>query len=110
LELFGKLQLKPCAFTHDVANVRSVQVNSRWAIFDTNRYSVPAHLAGQTLTLKIYPDRLSFIYQNQQVARIPVLRPSPDIGHPITCFPLAQRQKAREQRLSTACLCASPPT
>lgn len=105
LELFQleKPQLKPLSIhPYDVATVRSVPVNSRFrVVFDTNRYSVPPHLAGQTLTLKIYPERLCFIYQNQQVAEHPrCYDRHQDIEHPDHVQPLlAQRQKAREQRL-----------
>lgn len=114
-ELFEleKPQLKPpCVHPYDVATVRSVQVNSRFrVIFDTNRYSVPPHLAGQTLTLKIYPDRLSFIYQNEQVAAHPrCYDRHQDIEHPDHVQPLlAQRQKAREQRLLHRFLGLCPP-
>jgi len=105
VELFAleKPQLKPLSVhPYDVATVRSVAVNSRFrVIFDTNRYSVPAHLAGQTLTLKIYPERLGFIYQNEQVAEHPrCYDRHQDLEHPDHVQPLlAQRQKAREQRL-----------
>lgn len=105
LELFAleKSHLKPLSVhPYDVATVRSVPVNSRFrVIFDTNRYSVPPHLAGQTLTLKIYPERLCFNYQNQPVAEHPrCYDRHQDIEHPDHVQPLlAQRQKAREQRL-----------
>jgi hypothetical protein len=99
---------------YDVGTVRTVQVNSRFrVIFDTNRYSVPAHLAGQTLTLKIYPERLCFIYQNQQVAQhCRCYDRHQDIEHPDHVQPLlAQRQKAHEQQLLHRFLglCAQAP-
>ncbi len=105
VELFTleKPSLTPLSVhSYDVATVRSVPVNSRFrVIFDTNRYSVPAHLAGQTLTLKIYPDRLCFVHDNQQVAEHPrCYDRHRDIEHPDHAQPLlAQRQKAREQQL-----------
>jgi len=114
MELFEleKARLKPLnVHPYDVATVRSVQVNSRFrVIFDTNRYSVPAHLAGQTLTLKIYPDRLCFIYQNDQVAEHSrCYDRHQDIEHPDHVRPLlAQRQKAREQRLLHGFLALCP--
>ena len=56
----------------DIATVSQVRASRQFRItLDTNRYSVPAHLAGQTLTLKTYPDRLCLYYQNQLVARHP---------------------------------------
>ena len=36
---------------------------------ETNRYSVPAHYAGQVLTLKTYPDRLCVYRGDALVAR-----------------------------------------
>jgi len=116
-ELFEieKQHLKPLSVhPYDVGTVRTVQGNSRFrVIFDTNRYSVPAHLAGQTLTLKIYPERLCFIYQNQQIAQhCRCYDRHQDIEHPDHVQPLlAQRQKAREQQLLHRFLglCAQAP-
>jgi hypothetical protein len=43
----------------DIATVSQVRASTQFRItVETNRYSVPAHLAGQVLTLKTYPDRL----------------------------------------------------
>jgi transposase len=114
VELFEleKAHLKPLnVHPYDVGTVRSVQVNSRFRVlFDTNRYSVPAHLAGQTLTLKIYPDRLCFIYQNDKVAEHPrCFDRHQDIEHPDHVRPLlVQRQKARDQRLLHGFLALCP--
>ena len=97
-----KLKLQPMsALPYDPATVRSLPVNSRFrVIFETNRYSVPAHLAGSTLVVKIYPDRLAFYHQDQCVAEHPrSYDRHQDFEHPDHAQPLlAQRQKAREQQ------------
>lgn len=105
LELFQqeKLQLKPLsALPYDVATVRPVPASSRFRVlFETNRYSVPAHLAGATLLAKIYPDRLAFYHQDQCVAEHPrSYERHRDFEHPDHARPLLeQRLKAREQHL-----------
>lgn len=95
-------KLKPLsALPYDVATVRPLPVNSRFrVIFETNRYSVPAHLAGTTLVVKTYPERLLFHHQNQCVAEHPrSYDRHRDFEHPDHVQPLlAQRQKAREQQ------------
>jgi len=97
-----KPKLKPLsALPYDVATVRSLPANSRFrVIFETNRYSVPAHLAGTTLVVKIYPDRLLFYHQDQCVAEHPrSYDRHQDFEHPDHAQPLlAQRHKAREQQ------------
>jgi transposase len=105
LELFEqeKLKLKPMsALPYDVATVRSLPVNSRFrVIFETNRYSVPARLAGATVVAKIYPDRLALYHQDQCVAEHPrSYEHHRDFEHPDHARPLLeQRLKAREQQL-----------
>jgi transposase len=105
LELFAqeKRQLKPLSsLPYDIATVRSLPVNSRFrVIFETNRYSVPAHLAGATVVAKIYPDRLVFYHQNQGVAEhVRCYERHRDLEHPDHARPLLeQRLKARDQQL-----------
>ena len=98
-----KLRLKPLSpLPYDVATVRSLPVNSRFRVlFETNRYSVPAHLAGTTLVAKIYPDRLAFYHQNQCVAEHSrSFERHRDFEHPDHARPLLeQRLRAREQQL-----------
>ena len=114
LELFEqeKSRLKPLsALPYDLATVRSVPVNSRFRVlFETNRYSVPAHLAGATLVAKIYPDRLAFYHQDQCVAEHPrSYERHRDFEHPDHARPLIeQRLKARDQRLLHRFLCLCP--
>jgi hypothetical protein len=104
LELFEqeKLQLKPVsALPYDVAPVRSLPVNSRFRVLlETNRYSVPAHLAGATLVAKIYPERLALYHQDQCVAEHGrSYERHRDFEHPDHARPLLeQRLKARDQQ------------
>jgi hypothetical protein len=54
----------------DIATVSQVRASRQFRItLETNRYSVPAHLAGQALTLKTYPDRLCLYQGETLVAR-----------------------------------------
>ncbi len=90
------------ALPYDTALVRSVPVNSRFRVLvDTNRYSVPAHLAGASLTAKIDPERLTFYQENQCVSQhVRSYDRHQDFEHPDHAQPLlAQRLKAREQQL-----------
>ncbi len=59
-------QLQPVnARPFDVGRVLSLRANRQFRVtLDTNRYSVPARLAGQAVTLKAYPDRVC-IYQGE---------------------------------------------
>jgi len=105
LELFesDKLKLKPLPERpYDVATIRSLPINSRFrAIFETNRYSAPARLAGASVVAKIYPDHLAFYHQDQCVAEHARSYERhrdfelPDHARPL----LEQRLKARDQQL-----------
>src|SRR6266852_2430342 len=54
----------------DMATVSQVRASRQFRItLETNRYSVPAHYAGQALTLKTYPDRLCIYRGEQLIAR-----------------------------------------
>jgi transposase len=105
LELFEeeRPKLKPfSALPYDVATVRSLPVNSRFRVLlESNRYSVPAHLAGATLVAKIYPDRLALYHQDQCVAEHGrSYERHRDFEHPDHARPLLeQRLKARDQQL-----------
>jgi transposase len=115
LELFTQAeqaQLKPVsALPYDTALVRSLPVNSRFRVlWETNRYSVPAHWAGTSLTAKIYADRLELYHQEQRVAEhVRSYERHRDFEHPDHAHPLlAQRQKAREQQLLSRFLSLCP--
>jgi hypothetical protein len=95
----------------DIAPVSQVRASRQFRItVDTNRYSVPAHLAGQALTLKTYPDRLCLYHHNQLIARHPRSYDrygdfeDPDHPKPL----LAQRKKARDHQLFLRFLALSP--
>jgi len=97
----------PC----DTALVRPLRVNSRFRVlWETNRYSVPAHWAGTSLTARIYADRLALYHQEQPVAEhIRSYDRHRDFEHPDHAQPLlAQRQKARDQQLLTRFLSLCP--
>jgi transposase len=105
LELFTeeKTRLKPVSVLPcDTALARPLPVNSRFRVlWETNRYSVPAHWAGTTLTARIYADRLALYHQEHPVAEhIRSYERHRDFEHPDHAQPLlAQRHKAREQQL-----------
>ena len=95
----------------DIATVSQVRASRQFRItLDTNRYSVPAHLAGQALTLKTYPDRLCLYHHNQLVARHQRSYDrhgdfeDPDHPKPL----LEQRKKARNHKLFMRFLALSP--
>lgn len=107
-----KLSLSPLPLhPFDIATVSQVRASRQFRItLDTNRYSVPAHLAGQVLTLKTYPDRLCIYHHDQLVARHPRSYDrygdfeDPDHPKPL----LEQRKKARDQQLFRRFLTLSP--
>jgi hypothetical protein len=95
----------------DIATVSQVRASRQFRMtLDTNRYSVPAHLAGQSLTLKTYPDRPCLCYQNQLVARHPRSddrhQDFEDPDHPKPL--LEQRKKARDHKVFMSFLALSP--
>ena len=95
----------------DIATVSQGRVSKQFRItVETNRYCVPAPLAGQVLTLKTYPDRLCLYPGDNRVARH---RRSddrhgdledPDHPKPL----LEQRQKARDPQLFMRFLALCP--
>ena len=105
LELFPqeKAALRPLnASSCDVATLRTVRANRLFRVhFESNRYSVPAHLAGASLVLKIQPERLSFLHDNQLIAEHPrSYECHRDFEHPDHARVLrARRLQARDQQL-----------
>lgn len=114
LELFEieKPRLKPCVVhPYDVATVRQASVNSRFRVtLDTNRYSVPANLAGMPLTMKTYPGRIVLVHQDQVVAQHErCFDRHKDIELADHAQPLLdQRRKARVQKLLARFLALCP--
>jgi transposase len=95
----------------DIATVSQVRASRQFRItLDTNHYSVPAHLAGQALTLKTYPDRLCLYSQHNLVARhtrsYDRHRDFEDPDHPKPL--LEQRKKARDHQVFKRFLALSP--
>ena len=89
-------------YPFDIATVSQVRASRQFRItLDTNRYSVPAHFAGQALTLKTSPDRLCVYQGDTLIARH--LRSYDrhgdfeDPDHPKAL--LEHRKKARDQKL-----------
>ncbi len=87
---------------YDIGVVEQKRASKQFRItIDTNRYSVPAQLAGVRLTTKLYPDRVCFYHENKLVARHARSYDRrkdfelPD--HPKVL--LAQRKKAKEQKI-----------
>jgi transposase len=86
----------------DIATVSQIRASRQFRItFETNRYSVPAHYAGQILTLKTYPDRLCVYREDKLIARhtrrYDRFQDVEDSDHPKPL--LEQRKKARDHQL-----------
>ena len=87
---------------YDIGIVRQMRASKQFRItIDSNRYSVPAQLAGVGLTVKMYPDRFCFYHDNKQVARhIRSYDRRKDFEHPDHPKELlAQRKKAKDQKI-----------
>ncbi|MFZ3113977.1 MAG: IS21 family transposase [Syntrophales bacterium] len=101
------------AFPYDVATISQVRACKQFRItLDTNRYSVPAEYSGQRLTLKTYPDRLCIYHQENLIARhVRSYDRRQDIENPDHPKELiAQRKKARDQKIFMRFLMLSPKT
>jgi len=95
----------------DIATVSQVRASRQFRVtLDTNHYSVPAHYAGQALTLKTYPDRLCLYHGDQLIARhgrrYDRFQDVEDPDHPKPL--LEQRKKARAHQLFRRFLTLSP--
>jgi transposase len=95
----------------DIATVSQVRASRQFRIIlETNRYSVPAHYAGQALTLKTYPDRLCIYHGDTLIARhtrrYDRFQDVEDPDHPKPL--LEQRKKARDHQLFRRFLALSP--
>jgi len=87
---------------YDIGVVKQARASRQFRVtLDSNRYSVPAQLAGVGLTVKMYPDRLCFYYDNKLVARhVRSYDRRRDFEHPDhPKVLLAQRKKARDQKM-----------
>jgi transposase len=95
----------------DIATVSQVRASRQFRItLETNRYSVPAHYAGQILMLKTYPDRLCLYHGDTLIARharrYDRFQDVEDPDHPKPL--LEQRKKARTHQLFLRFLALSP--
>ena len=87
---------------YDIGVVKQVRASRQFRVtIDTNRYSVPAQLAGVRLTVKLYPDRLCIYHENKLIARhVRSYDRRKDFEHPDhPKVLLAQRKKARNQKI-----------
>jgi len=95
----------------DIATVSQMRASRPCRIpLDTNRYSVPAHYAGQALTLNTSPDRLCLYHAATLIARhtrrYDRFQDVEDPDHPKPL--LEQRKKARDHQLFLRFLALSP--
>ena len=96
---------------YDLGHTSSAIASSQFRItVDTNQYSVPAAYAHRRLTVKAYPDRVCLYFDNQLIAHHPRrYGRHEDIEDPDHAKALiAQRGRAREQRLMMHFLALSP--
>jgi hypothetical protein len=87
---------------YDIGVINQMRASRQFRVtIDTNRYSVPAQLAGVRLTTKMYPDRICFYHENKLVARhARSYDRRQDFEHPDHPKELlAQRKKARDQKI-----------
>lgn len=96
---------------YDIGRIATVRASKQFRVaLDTNRYSVPAEYASARVTLKAYPDRVCIYHQDQLIARHPRSferhQDIEDPDHPKQL--LAQRCRAREQRLLMRFLSLGP--
>lgn len=97
----SRLQPLPCE-PYDIGLVKQMRASRQFRVtIDTNRYSVPAQLAGVRLTVKMYPDRVCFYHDNRLVARhVRSYDRRQDFEHPDHPKALLQqRKKARDQKI-----------
>jgi len=97
----NSLQTLP-AELYDIGVIKQMRASRQFRVtIDTNRYSVPAQLAGVRVSVKMYPDRICIYYENKLVARharsYDRRKDLEHPDHPKTL--LAQRKKAREQKI-----------
>ena len=102
---------RPNPHPYDLGRTSTTIASSQFRItLDTNHYSVPSSYAHRRLTVKAYPDRVCIYFDNQLIARHPRrYGRHEDIEDPDHAKALiAQRHRAREQRLMMHFLALSP--
>jgi hypothetical protein len=114
IDLFAeeRQQLRqPNPHPYDLARTISAVASSQFRIaLDSNHYSVPSRYAHRPMTVKAYPDRVCVYCDNELIARHPRRYGRRlDIEDPEHAKELiAQRGRAREQRLMMRFLALSP--
>jgi transposase len=101
----------PNPHPYDIARTSTNVASSQFRItLETNQYSVPATYAHRRLAVKAYPDRICIYFNNQLIARhARRYGRHEDIEDPDHAKVLiAQRSRAREQRLMMHFLALSP--
>jgi len=101
----------PNPHPYDLARTLTCIGSSQFRIpLDTNHYSIPPAYAYRRLTVKAYPDRVCIYFDNQLIAHHPrCYDRHKDIEDPDHAKGLiAQRSRAREQRLMMHFLALSP--
>ncbi len=114
IDLFAEERLhlrRPNPHPYDLGRTSTTIASSQFRIaLDTNHYSVPCAYAHRRLTVKAYPDRVCIYFDDQLIARHPRrYGRHEDIEDPDHAKGLiAQRSRAREQRLMMQFLALSP--
>ncbi len=96
---------------YDIARIESVRSTKLFRVcLDSNRYSMPAEYASQSLLLKIYPQRVCIYHQEKLIARhVRCFDRHQDIedpDHPKEL--LKQRRRSEEQKLFQRFIALSP--
>lgn len=98
VSLLGQLPATP----YDVSQISQVRASPQYRVsLDSNKYTVPAQLAGVRLTMKKYPDKICLYHGNDLVARhIRSYDRKQDIqNEDHSKILLAQRKKAADQAI-----------
>jgi transposase len=114
IEMFEeeKASLLPLpAHPYDIGVITPLRASPQFRVtVDTNHYSVPAEYAGAKVSVKSYPDRICIYHQDKLIARharsYERNKDIEDPDHPKEL--LAQRKKAREQKIFLRFLSLSP--
>ncbi|VVB62665.1 Integrase core domain protein [uncultured archaeon] len=96
---------------YDIGTISQVRASTQFRVTaDANHYSVPAEYAGAKLTLKSYPDRICIYHEGKLIARhsrsYDRNKDIEDPDHPKEL--IAQRKKARDQKIFMRFLSISP--
>jgi len=96
---------------YDIGTISQVRASKQFRVgLESNQYSVPAEYAGASLTLKTYPDRICIYHGDRLIARhtrsYDRNKDFEDPDHPREL--IAQRRKARDQKLFMRFLTLSP--